>query len=506
MFKPNWLIATAVILSGALAARTLSPQNTLVSETRTKGHHAAFRSDLQQTTLPPLLSYVPTYYKDVQAILDKNCLGCHIEGGIAPFSLEKPADAVRYARASQFAVQKKIMPPWQPSNNSPKFVGETKLNDNEIAIIANWAWAGAPLGKTTDAKPRVLPTNRIQNADLVMDIGKPFAPNPAYSDEYRCFIVDPKQDSERFITGYDIVPGNKKMVHHVIIFTVEPQMVSEIRKLENTADGRGGYECFGGPGVPIRIGSGTGSMGFSIMGNWVPGSTGGVTYPSGTGVSLKPGTVLVLQVHYNNTANQGSDRTTAKLNFAPKNAKVTALRTNLFLSPVEIACPTGISSDPSNACSREAAYKAVEKYQEPELTNALKGGLLLTYCQKQPKHENGISTTQCDFAVNADRNIIQIQGHMHLLGKAIKLELNPSKNTKVLLDIPRWDFHWQRGYTLENPIEISKGDVVRLTCTWDNTKENQPYIGGKQLEPRYTVWGEGTTDEMCLAGFTAAPR
>ena len=97
MFKPNWLIATAVILSGALAARTLSPQNTLVSETRTKGHHTAFRSDLQQTTLPPLLSYVPTYYKDVQAILDKNCLGCHIEGGIAPFSLEKPADAVRYA-------------------------------------------------------------------------------------------------------------------------------------------------------------------------------------------------------------------------------------------------------------------------------------------------------------------------------------------------------------------------------------------------------------------------
>ena len=95
---------------------------------------------------------------------------------------------------------------------------------------------------------------------------------------------------------------------------------------------------------------------------------------------------------------------------------------------------------------------------------------------------------------------------MHLLGKAIKLELNPSKNAKVLLDIPRWDFHWQRGYTLETPIEISKGDVIRLTCTWNNSKENQPYINGKQLEPRYTVWGEGTTDEMCLAGFTAAPR
>jgi hypothetical protein len=26
----------------------------------------------------------------------------------------------------------------------------------------------------------------------------------------------------------------------------------------------------------------------------------------------------------------------------------------------------------------------------------------------------------------------------------------------------------------------------------------QPVIGGKTLAPRYVLWGEGTTDEMCL--------
>ncbi|MFN3266020.1 MAG: hypothetical protein ACK41E_04185 [Deinococcales bacterium] len=508
MLKPIWIV-TGLLLAGgigvALATKAFSQQNSLVSETRTVHGHGLKFTQMQQTQ-PPLLSYVPTYYRDVQPILDKNCVACHVSGGIAPFALDNPKDAAQYARDSQFAVQQKRMPPWMPGGESPKFKNETKLSDNDIAVIANWAWAGAPLGKTADAKPRVLPNSRIENADVVMDIGKEFTPNPNYSDEYRCFIADPKQETERFITGYDIVAGNKKLVHHVIIFTVEAHLVPELRKLEQAADGRGGYECFGGPGTPIRLGGGSGGLGFSIMGNWVPGSSGGVKYPEGMGIRLRPGAVLVLQVHYNLLGGTGSDRTVAKLNFAPKGAKITALSSSLFLSPVEIACPSGVSSDPKNSCSREAAYKSVEAYQEPELTNALKSGLLLTYCQNKVKHENGITTTSCDFNVSSDRDILSVQGHMHLLGKAIKLEINPSTKRRVILDIPRWDFHWQTGYWLETPMSVKKGDVVRLTCTWDNSAENQPYLGGKQLEPRYVVWGEGTRDEMCLAGFTALPR
>jgi hypothetical protein len=509
MYKPIWIVAGVVLLGGvgAVATRTLSQHNSVVSETRTVHGHSRSSKVLYQQTQPPLLSYVPTYYRDVQPILDKNCGGCHVAGGIAPFALDNPKDAAKYARQAQFAVQQKRMPPWMPGGESPKFKNETKLSDNDIAVIANWAWAGAPLGKTADAKPRVLPTTRIESADVTMGMGKDFTPNAAYSDEYRCFIADPKQDSDRFITGYDIVAGNKKLVHHVIIFTVEPHLVPELKKLEQASDGRGGYECFGGPGVPTRLSGGTGGLGFSIMGNWVPGSSGGVKYPEGMGIRLKAGAVLVLQVHYNLLAGSGADNTVAKLNFAPKGAKVTPLSNSLFLAPVEIACPSGISSDPKNGCSREAAYKAVEAYQEPEMTTALKGGLLTTYCQNKVKHENGVTTSACEFPVNSDRDILSVQGHMHLLGKSVKLEVNPSSpNRRVVLDIPRWDFAWQSGYWLETPMAIKKGDVVRLTCSWDNSKDNQPYLGGKQLEPRYVVWGEGTRDEMCIAGFTALPK
>jgi hypothetical protein len=87
---------------------------------------------------------------------------------------------------------------------------------------------------------------------------------------------------------------------------------------------------------------------------------------------------------------------------------------------------------------------------------------------------------------------------MHLLGSSIKIELNPGTSSeRILLDIPRWDFHWQNGYMLEEPVGARVGDVIRVTCRHDVGKRTsgQP---GVPAEPRYILWGEGTTDEMCL--------
>jgi len=58
-----------------------------------------------------------------------------------------------------------------------------------------------------------------------------------------------------------------------------------------------------------------------------------------------------------------------------------------------------------------------------------------------------------------------------------------------LLDIPRWDFHWQGSYGLVEPVVFNPGDQLRLSCTWDNATMSD------------VTWGEGTTDEMCLGSF-----
>ena len=88
----------------------------------------------------------PTYYTDVQPILEKNCVSCHVKGGIAPFVLDDPKEAVARAERIAQVTQADYMPPWPPGKDSQPFLNERKLGTASKQILADWAKAGAPLG------------------------------------------------------------------------------------------------------------------------------------------------------------------------------------------------------------------------------------------------------------------------------------------------------------------------------------------------------------------------
>ncbi len=113
--------------------------------------------------------------------------------------------------------------------------------------------------------------------------------------------------------------------------------------------------------------------------------------------------------------------------------------------------------------------------------------------------------TSCDRTIAQKETIYGVGGHMHLRGQDISVVLNPgTASEQTLLHIPAWVFHWQDVYYLQQPVTIGPGDTVRVRCTFDNSKAGQPVIGSKQLTPRYVLWGEGSTDEMCLAILSVA--
>ena len=108
-------------------------------------------------------------------------------------------------------------------------------------------------------------------------------------------------------------------------------------------------------------------------------------------------------------------------------------------------------------------------------------------------------TTSCDRVFTSPRTIYGVAGHMHLRGRDIRVVLDPgTAKQRTLLHIPAWDFHWQDVYYLKTPVKVTAADTVRVSCSFDNSKVDQPVVGSKQLTPRYVLWGEGTTDEMCL--------
>ncbi len=503
------------VIGGALAGTRLLS----IGETRgSSGLMQASQTDWTPSQ-PKLLPFIPTYFKDVKPILEERCVSCHTTGGIAPFSLENPQSVFEHAEAMKIAVVSKRMPPWLPGGESPKFRGEMTLSDDQIAVIANWSWAGAPMGKESDGTSFAKPTLEKKQPDLTVDIGRDFSPDTSLTDEYRCFLIDPKLTSTRYLSGYNILPGNARLVHHVLIFQATGRFLDEARALEKKQDGRGGWSCFGGPGIGNDalataaaaqvtdsdfLSSGPDTLGY--VGSWVPG-VGAVQYPAGTGVPLQPGAQLVVQVHYNLLSGErGSDRTAAQMYFSKEALRPISLLG--LVAPVEIPCAGAYPTNASDRCNRKASYDSVRPYQQDWLTQILEGNALLKYCKAQAPL-NGVTTgkedqitTSCEFPISKDQLALGTQGHMHVLGTNLKIELNPGTPAhKVLLDIPRWDFHWQSGYWFDQPVPLHAGDRVRLTCTFDNSQQHQPWVNGVQAKPRYVVWGESTQDEMCVANL-----
>src|SRR6202167_3412599 len=88
----------------------------------------------------------PTFNKDIAPILYANCSTCHRPGEVAPFPLLTYQDASKRAALIAGAVAGRFMPPWKAEPGFGDFAGERRLTDAQIALIKDWAKAGAPEG------------------------------------------------------------------------------------------------------------------------------------------------------------------------------------------------------------------------------------------------------------------------------------------------------------------------------------------------------------------------
>jgi len=455
----------------------------------------------------------PTYYRDVAPILDGKCTNCHRLGGIAPFSLTGAAAARAHAGGIVQLTKAGLMPPWMPGTDSPPFLGQDRrrLTPGELDTLARWAAAGAPAGDPADlhTKPTLGAGLTGPGTTITLAPPKAYLPHAAGGafDDYHCFVLDPHLTRDAYVTGAVIRPQRTGIVHHVILYEVTGAQATAATQV-NAANGGKGWTCFGGPNLPLDL---SGADALDRLGQppwiaaWTPGHTTDAL-PSGTGVLLHAGAKIVMQVHYNLFAAVGPDRSEAQLRLRPATTSLTPLQTQLIAAPVELPCPAGVSGP---QCSRQQAFQdEVTKYGAeaafiPTALLRLCGETLADFPQSV-----GAGTsipTQCDRAVSRPETIYGVAGHMHLRGRDISITLDPgTPQQQTLLHIPAWDFHWQDVYYLRHPVHVGPGDTIRVHCTFDNSVAGQPVIGTRQLAPRYVLWGEGTTDEMCLAVLSAA--
>ena len=124
------------------------------------------------------------------------------------------------------------MPPWPPGKASPRYAGQSRrtLSARQRATILAWARAGGkvdgPARKPLPRKPAPVP-----QGESVLDLRMPAAYRPSAprgtTDDYRCFLLDPRLAEDAFVTSAQIVPGQQRVVHHVILFRVAQSQVAE---------------------------------------------------------------------------------------------------------------------------------------------------------------------------------------------------------------------------------------------------------------------------------------
>jgi len=374
-----------------------------------------------------------TFTRDVVPILQQHCQECHRRGGAAPFELAVYEHVYRRRDKIAQVVRARAMPPWKPIAGYGDFVGVRGLSKDEIATILRWVESGAPEGDPRDRPPaRTFSTGEDRGTPALTIKTELFTVNARSGDIYRCFSIPTAFAEERFFTLSEVVPGNIRIVHHMLAMVDEAGDSARIPP----GDEEPGYPCFGGPKVKIG----------GYLGSWTPGSRPWVM-PDGVGIRLPPGARVVVQMHYHN----------ARL--APETDQ-TELRLYAATAPVR----------------KSLQFMRVGRFN-------------LSIPAGATRHE-----VESAAFVYRPMSLIAIHPHMHLLGREMKVWAKlGDKGTRPLIHIDDWDFHWQGFYFYRTPVALPVGTTIEMIAAWDNSAEN-PRNPNKPPMPVY--WGERTVDEM----------
>lgn len=377
-----------------------------------------------------------TFSKHVAPLLWKNCASCHRPGEVGPFPLLSYEDAAKRADFLAEITADRRMPPWKAEHGFGEFYDERRLSDDELALLANWAKAGAPEGDPKDLppQPKFVDGWQLGEPDMVLEMAEPFAVPADGADVYQCFVIPIPIDEHRTVAGVEFRPGNRRVVHHAIMYL---DANGAARERDAKEPGQG-YRSFGGPGVLPTGG----------LGGWAPGAQPHLL-PGGIGKFLRKGSDLVLQIHYHPNGKPETDRSMVGVYFTKKPA--TTLVGGLAILNHKLHIPAG---DANHLVTAQSEKLPVDVY------------------------------------------MLGLAPHMHLVGRSMKATAEkPSGEIVPLVWVKDWDFNWQGAYGFRKPIRLPKGSVIRVEAVYDNSTNN-PH--NPNSPPKDVRWGEQTTDEMCL--------
>jgi hypothetical protein len=389
-----------------------------------------------------------TFHRDVLPILERKCQSCHRPGEIAPMPFLTYETTRPWAKAIKAAVLSRKMPPWPADPRFGHFANDPCLTQDEIATLVSWADNGAPEGEPAAHPAVAWPDGWSIKPDTIVTLPEFSVPATGVV-ELTDITIPTGFTKDTWITSIEIRPGNREVVHHVILEIV-PHRQDDVHGEWNATAKKRDADGMAVKRIPrsdrLRDIAGVEAV-------YVPGAAP-ADYRLHNAAKLIPaGSDLLVQLHYTPKGKAATDRTRIGFTFA----QAPPARRFITVNPT-----------------------------------ALRDGAHFRIPPGDPDWE-----THTEVIFNQDAQLVWFLPHMHLRGKDMTYRLiYPGGESKTLLSV-KWDFDWQFAYDAAAPISVPKGTRLEVTAHFDNSANNR--LNPNPLRDVY--WGDQTWEEMMVPWF-----
>lgn len=248
-----------------------------------------------------------TYHRDIARIMQANCVECHRSGGVGPFALDSYEAVIEHAGMIRKQVERGAMPPWfaaalEGQTYTP-WANDRSLAERDRADLLAWLASDRPKGDVAETPtPRRFPSEwSIGKPDAIIVSPKPISVKAEGTMPYQHVTVTTDFLEDRWVRGYEILPKERQVVHHVIVTVFEK-------------------------GRKVRGGGDEGAEGYWAA--YVPGNTKRV-YSEGFARKLPAGATVSFQIHYTPNGKAVQDTMRMGLLFAKEPPKYVVHTTSL---------------------------------------------------------------------------------------------------------------------------------------------------------------------------------
>jgi tetratricopeptide (TPR) repeat protein/mono/diheme cytochrome c family protein len=389
-----------------------------------------------------------TFNKHIAPIVFQNCAACHHPGGSAPFSLLTYEDVKKRAKQIATVTRSRYMPPWLPEPGYGEFVGERRLTEDQITMIQQWTDQGALEGPPSDLPqpPKFSEGWQLGEPDLVVKMPRPFMLQADGTDVFRNFVIPVPVPATRYVKALEILPGNRKIIHHANILVDRTRSSRRLDELDPDV---------GFAGMDVRVESESFDPDSHFL-FWKPG-TPPFTEPADEVWRLDKGTDLVLNMHMQPSGKAEMIQPTIGLYFTGK-------------PPTKYPMLLQLEHD--------AAIDLPPGKKDFMITD--------------------------EIVLPMDVHVLGVYPHAHYLGKEVQgVAILPGGARKWLLRIKDWDINWQAVYRYARPLFLPKGTILSMRWIYDNSAGN---VRNPDNPPKRVVAGNRSSDEMGHLWIQVLPR